>query len=198
MNSFSIYLDYNATTSWTPEVIDAMLPFFGKTFGNPAGMPNVPGIVGFGSACQLLRAALANESNKIGSISDHFEVLIHDLCPETMVISSITRRLPDTSCLIFDGVPADILLARTTGLCISSASSCTSGTVSPSHVVLACGSSRDEARRAVRVSFGRYSTREEADLSAIRLVECVKAIRADVASQAAGAAQTNRELADDT
>ncbi len=153
----------------------------GQESGLRSGTLNVPGIVGFGKACQLIPSALDEDAKRIGSIRDYFERRVEDLYPETIVIGKSTRRLPGTSCLVFTDTPADILLSRATDLCISSGSACTSGTISPSHVILACGYSREDARCAVRVSFGRYSTSEEAECAAVRLANCAKSIKRDLA-----------------
>jgi cysteine desulfurase len=162
-----------------------------------AGTLNVPGIVGFGKACQLLTSALDHDSERVRSLRDHFEMRINDLCPDSTVIGKLTKRLAGTSCIILAEVPSDILLARVNDLCISSGSACTSGSVSPSHVILSCGYSREDARSTIRVSFGRYSTIEEAEYAAVRLTDCAKAIRDDLARLPKRIAATKQEQRDD-
>jgi len=158
-----------------------------------AGTHNVPAIVGFGTACQLAVSLLHRSMLQVDSIRDSFESKLLELLPEVILVGATENRLPGTSCVIFTDVPADILLARASDLCISSGSACTSGTVSPSHVILACGYSRDEARCMVRVSFGRYSRAIDADLAATRLAECVKAIRGDLEAQPSDSFARTRE-----
>jgi len=158
-----------------------------------AGTLNVPGIVGFGKACQLLTSALDDDSERVRSLRDHFEMRIRDLYPDSIVIGQSTKRLGGTSCIILAEVPSDILLARVNDLCISSGSACTSGSVSPSHVILSCGYSREDARSTIRVSFGRYSTIEEAEHAAVRLSACAKAIRDDLARHTKRISATKQE-----
>lgn len=157
-----------------------------------SGTHNVPAIVGFGEACRLASETIDKDVARIGSLRGWFESRLLDLIPGTEIVGSGTPRVPGTSCILFRDVPADILLVRAYDLCISSGSACTSGTVSPSHVILACGFSRDDARSMVRVSFGRYSTRDEAERAAARLSECVTSIRDDMKVQTRHSTDTKR------
>lgn len=148
-----------------------------------SGTLNVPAIVGFGVASILANSRLSKDRSHIGAVRNHFESQLLELLPRTVVVGATVERVPGTSCIIFANVPADVLLARATDLCISSGSACTSGTVSPSHVILACGYSRDEARCMVRVSFGRDSGPEDAEKAAKRIYEYVSSIRNDLKRQ---------------
>ncbi len=158
-----------------------------------SGTHNVPAIVGFGEACRLAVELLEEDVARIGLLRDRFESRLLDLLPGTEVVGSSAVRIPGTSCVLFRDVPADILLVRASDLCISSGSACTSGTVSPSHVVIACGYSRDDARCMVRVSFGRCSKSDEAERAATRLSECVKSIRAELKAQFRASTARTRE-----
>jgi cysteine desulfurase len=148
-----------------------------------SGTLNVPAIVGFGVASALASSRLGEDRSHVGAVRNHFESRLLELLPCTVVVGNSAERIPGTSCVIFANVPADVVLARATDLCISSGSACNSGTVSPSHVILACGYSRDEARCMVRVSFGRNSRLPDAELAASRLCECVTSIRGDLKRQ---------------
>jgi len=165
--------------------------------GLRAGTLNVPSIVGFGKACQLVTNSLVEDAVRVSSLRDSFESRLFSLYPEIVVIGDTSKRLPGTSCILFAGIPADILMARASNLCISNGSACVSRTVSPSYVILACGFTRDEARCVVRVSFGRYSASEEAEQAAVRLADCAKAIRDDLARQSAPIIAATREHSDD-
>jgi len=163
-----------------------------------AGTLNVPAIVGFGTACQLVVSRLHEDMARVGSIRDSFESQLLGLLPEVIVVGATSDRISGTSCVMCTDVPADILLARASDLCISSGSACTSGTLSPSHVMLACGYSRDEARCMVRVSFGRYSEAVDANRGATRIAECVRTIRDDLEAQLTANLARTREHGHDT
>ena len=170
----------------------------GQEFALRPGTGNVPAIVGFGEACELARGLLDENARRVTSLRDDFESQLCDFAPEAIIVGNTGSRLPGTSCVMFPGVPADILLARTSDLCISSGSACASGTVSPSPVIIACGYSRDDARSVVRVSFGRYSKSDEAGRAAMRLAESAKAIRADLARQSTPVTAAQLEHGHDT
>ena len=163
-----------------------------------AGTLNVPAIVGFGKACELASDLLDEDARLVASLRDDFETQLCDLAPDAVVIGNNGSRLPGTSCVMFPGVPADILIARASDLCISTGSACTSGTVSPSHVIIACGYSRDDARSVVRVSFGRYSKSAESGRAAMRLAESAKAIWGDLMRQSTPVTAAQLEHGHDT
>lgn len=147
------------------------------------GTLNVPAIVGFGKASQINPSCLEEEIERIQRLRDLFEREMLSRVSDVFVIGEKASRLPGTSTLCFIGVPGDALVARATNICISTGSACTSGTVSPSHVILACGYSRDMARCVVRVSLGRHTTQEEIAHAVEYLAACVKAIRDNCAYQ---------------
>ncbi len=148
-----------------------------------SGTLNVPGIVGFGQACRLAQRLIKEDADRVSALRDRFEEELRYKVPNVLVAGDRSPRLPGTSCVIFPGVPADVLLARSPDLCMSSGSACTSGTVSPSHVLLACGYSRDLARCAVRISLGRYSTRDEVETAVKRISECVYSVREELSGK---------------
>jgi cysteine desulfurase len=152
----------------------------GQEAGLRPGTLNVPAIVGFGKACQIIPRYLDEEMERTRCLRDEFEAKILAIVPDAFVVGAKAPRLPGTSDFCFMDVPADVLLARATNICISGGSACNSGAVSPSHVVLACGYSRDVARCVVRISLGRYTTKDEVDRAAEHLAKCVKVIRDNV------------------
>jgi len=130
----------------------------GQENGLRPGTLNVPGIVGAGEACRLCNLWLKDDMRRIVSLRLLLEQGFADLIPESRSIARDSPRLPGTVSVMFPGVTADLLIARTPSLCVSMGSACSSGTVAPSHVLLALGLSRDEARSVVRFSLGRYNT----------------------------------------
>ena len=141
------------------------------------GTLNVPAIVGFGEACRIALPSLSEEMRRIGSLRDSLETQLLDRCSGAFVVGVKSRRLPGTSSICIPGVPADALVARTPRVCVGIGSACTAGASSPSHVLLACGLSRETAAFVIRISLGRYTTQEEVAFAVGRLTESVDAIR---------------------
>jgi cysteine desulfurase len=141
----------------------------GQENGLRPGTLNVPGIVGAGEACRLCNVWLKDDTQRIAALRMLLEQGIDELMPESRVIVRASPRLSGTVSVLFPGIPADVLIARTPAVCMSMGSACTSGTVTPSHVLLALGLSRDEARNVVRFSIGRYNTVEDIQ-SAVRSI----------------------------
>jgi cysteine desulfurase len=141
------------------------------------GTLNVPAIVGLAEACRQATSTLTSETSQIRRLRDLFEQSILDRNTDVIVAASAAERLPGTSSICFLGVPADALIAHARCICIGTGSACTAGAVSPSHVQLACGHSREIARCFVRISLGRYTTEEEVEFAINALTESVTAIR---------------------
>jgi cysteine desulfurase len=142
-----------------------------------AGTLNVPAIVGFGEACQVAFKCLQGDVLRITMLRDFLEEEILKQIPDAFAIGTSVERLPGTSSVFIRDVPADALISRMPLLCIGTGSACTSGAPSPSHVLVACGYSRDSARCVIRVSLGRYTTRGEVEFAVKYLAENVNAIR---------------------
>lgn len=155
----------------------------GQENGLRPGTLNVPGIVGAGEACRLCNVWLKDDMQRIAALRMLFEQGIDELMPESRVIVRTSPRLPGTVSVLFPGIPADVLIARTPAVCMSMGSACTSGTVTPSHVLLALGLSRDEARNVVRFSIGRYNTVEEIQSALLSISNSVREILADNSQQ---------------
>jgi cysteine desulfurase len=129
----------------------------GQENGFRPGTLNVAGIVGTGVACRLCSEHVEDEMRRIAMLRGQLEKGIGDIAPGARVVGGESPRLPGTLSVLFPGVPADLLIARTPTVCMSMGSACTSGTVAPSHVLLALGISREEARCVIRFSLGRYN-----------------------------------------
>jgi cysteine desulfurase len=149
----------------------------GQEFEVRPGTLNVPGIVGFGEACRLALRLLDREMLRIAHLRNLLEERLLGNLSDTFVIGADAERLPGTSSIFFGQAPSDALIARTPLVCVGTGSACTSGALSPSHVLLACGYSRDAARCVIRISLGRYTTEQEVEFAATRLTQSVNAIR---------------------
>ena len=157
--------------------IDAsMSPVFhggGHERGIRPGTLNVPGVVGFGAACELLFGDLNEEMIRLQTLRDRCERLLLEACPGASVNAGAADRVPGTVSVTFPGVLADALVANCPSVAISTGSACTSGAPGPSHVLLAMGLTREMAECTVRISLGRYNTAGDVDSAARRIIEVV-------------------------
>lgn len=126
------------------------------------GTENLPGIAGFAVAARLARVYLASgdEMARQAAMRDALEAGLGEALPGLRVFGAGVPRLPNTSCLAFGALDAEIVLMRLekAGICASSGSACSAGATDPSHVLLAMGVPEAEARAAVRFSLGRDTT----------------------------------------
>lgn len=149
----------------------------GQEFEVRPGTLNVSAIVGFGEACKIATEAVPREMNRIKQQRDAFERLLLGRLSSAFAIATEAERLPGTSSICISGVPADALIARMPLVCIGTGSACTSGALSPSHVLVACGLSREDARCVIRVSIGRFTDEQDLHFAIDQIVENANAIR---------------------
>lgn len=149
----------------------------GQEAGLRSGTLNVPGIVGFGKACEIARQEMNKESVRIGQLRDWFEKMVQSSVDGVSQNGSITRRLPGNSSLRFDGVDAEALIANLPRVALSTGAACTSGALEPSHVLTAIGLSREQANSTIRVGLGRFTMVDELEIAAKEICDVVKKIR---------------------
>lgn len=151
----------------------------GQEQGRRAGTENVAGIVGFGRAAELAMANLDQMNTRVRALRDKLEEGILKSIPGVARNGAKEERLPNTSNLSFEGIEAEGILLSLDALniCASSGSACTSGTLDPSHVLLAMGCSLERARGSVRFSLGIYNTEVEVDFLLERLPGIVAKLR---------------------
>ena len=133
--------------------------------GRRGGTENVAHIVGFGRAAELALTHLGEENTRVRALRDKLEDTILRTIPNTVRNGAKEPRLPNTMNIAFDFVEAEaiLLLLDQQGICCSSGSACTTGSLDPSHVLSAMGLSPMRARGSVRFSLGLYNTAEEVD-----------------------------------
>jgi len=133
-----------------------------------AGTENVPGCMGFAKAVELCGP---DDSQYLSALRDFFEAELLTCLQEVELNGADNARLPNTSNLLFRGISGEgmVIALDMKGISVSTGSACSSGSVEPSHVLLAMGRTREEARSSVRFSFGRYNTLEDVQ----RLIEAV-------------------------
>lgn len=137
----------------------------GQELGRRGGTENVPFIIGFGCAAELAQGHWDEENTRVRALRDRLEKAILKTVPGTVRNGSRDTRLPNTSNLAFAGVEAEgvLMLLDQLGICVSSGSACTTGSLDPSHVLTAMGLTPARARSSIRLSLGRYTTTEEVD-----------------------------------
>jgi len=133
--------------------------------GRRGGTENVPYMVAFGRAAELALKNLHDENTRVRALRDRLESNLLRAIPSSSRNGAREPRLPNTSNLAFDAIEAEALLLELDkkGICASSGSACTTGSLEPSHVLTAMGVSRDRARGSVRLSLGIYNTEAEVD-----------------------------------
>jgi cysteine desulfurase len=148
--------------------------------GRRGGTENVPYIVGFGRAAEMAMDNVADEQTRVRRMRDHLEDRILKEIPGAMRNGSKTDRLPNTSNIAFANVEAEavLLLLDQVGICASSGSACTTGSIEPSHVLTAMELSRELARGSVRFSLGRYNIEEEIEYLLEKLPGIINKLRA--------------------
>ncbi len=133
--------------------------------GRRAGTENVPYIVGLGMAAQLASDHMQEERVNVARLRDKLENGLLERIPDCMVNGDVENRLPNTSNIAFKNVEGEaiLLMLDRLGICASSGSACTSGSLEPSHVLRAMGVPFTYAHGSVRLSLSRYTTEEDVD-----------------------------------
>ena len=144
------------------------------------GTLNAPGIVGFGKACEILAQEGAAERERIATLRERLEAELTRRFRDAVVLGAAAERLPNTSCVCFPGVQAEavLILLSEAGICVSTGSACSSGSLDPSHVLSAMGIDPHVAQGQVRFSLGRFNTDQDID----RLLEVLPPILEKVAA----------------
>jgi len=133
----------------------------GQESGMRSGTTNVPGIVGFGEASRIVLEVLGEESARLQQMRDRLETELLGASTGVSINGREHSRLPNTSSVTFKGVDADALIFNLPSIMIGTGSACSSGAVSPSHVLEAIGLTREAAYSTVRISLGRNTTEDD-------------------------------------
>ena len=137
----------------------------GQERGKRGGTENVASIIGLGRAAELSLERLSDEQGRVRVLRDRFEETLLARLPDLYINGKRDQRLPNTSNIAFDFVEAEAILLDLDllGICCSSGSACTTGSLDPSHVLTAMGLTPARARGCVRFSFGHYNTDADID-----------------------------------
>ncbi len=157
----------------------------GQERGRRGGTENVAGIVAFGRAAELALDRLPLQERQVRPLRARLEEGILAGIPGTQRNGAAEPRLPNTANIAFEGVEAEgiLLLLDQAGICASSGSACTTGSLDPSHVLLAMGASAARARSSVRFSLGLYNTEQQVDYVLQQLPSIIEKLRANAPVQ---------------
>ena len=144
-----------------------------------AGTENVPGIVGLGKAVELAAASMKERGEKESRLRDHLINRIENEIPYCRLNGDRVKRLPNNVNFSFQFIEGESLLIMLDmkGICASSGSACTSGSLDPSHVLLAIGLPHEIAHGSLRMTLGADTTEEELDYVVDSLKEIVAQLR---------------------
>ena len=162
--------------------------------GQRGGTENVANMVAFGKAAELALEHLDDENTRVRSLRDRLENCILQAIPKSVRNGGGEPRLPNTSNIGFNGVEAEaiLLLLDREGICASSGSACTTGSIEPSHVLQAMGVPLSRSKGSVRFSLGRDNTESDVDLVLEKIPAIVSRLR-DASPEPLG--QTENRLA---
>ena len=147
--------------------------------GRRAGTENVPGIVGLGKACELAAENIELENTRVKKLRDKLEKAILESCPDCRINGDPKNRLPNTTNISFEYIEGEaiLLMLDKYGICASSGSACTSGSLEPSHVLRAMGVPFTAAHGSIRFSLSRYNTEHEIDFTVEKMPQIVNHLR---------------------
>jgi len=151
----------------------------GQERGFRAGTTNVPGIVGMAKALELSVRDMDVNNEKIKKMRDHFIARVRAEVPYCTLNGGIEHRLVNNANFSFDYIEGEGILIGLdlNGIAVSSGSACSSGDLEPSHVILACGATMEQAHGSIRFSFGKDNTMEQTDYTVEKLKETVDRLR---------------------
>jgi cysteine desulfurase len=141
----------------------------GQERGIRSGTLPAPLIVGFGEACRLAQAEMAEETKRLAALRERLLVRLRADLPDLVVNGSEQARIPGNLNLTFPGATATDLMARVPDLCVSTGSACSSAAIEPSYVLRAIGLTDDAAARTLRIGMGRFTSAADIDYAAAAL-----------------------------
>jgi len=148
--------------------------------GRRGGTENVASIIGLGKACELAGNNLTDENSRVKAMRDKLEKGLLETIPNSMLNGHRTDRLPNTTNISFEYVEGEAILLHMDrfGICASSGSACTSGSLEPSHVLRAMGVPFTAAHGSIRYSLSVYNTEDEIDFVLEKMPPIIENLRA--------------------
>jgi cysteine desulfurase len=149
----------------------------GHERGIRSGTLNVPGIAGFGKACELCKQEMKQEAKRLSAWRDKLETSLLKL-KDTFVNGSTRFRLPHVTNISFNFVESEGLISGIQkDIAVSSGSACSSASREPSYVLKALGVADELARGSIRFSLGRFTTEEQIDFAIVKFIETINQLR---------------------
>lgn len=148
--------------------------------GKRAGTENVPYIIGMAKACELAQNAINDEVTRVKALRDKLEKGIISKIPNARLNAAVENRVPNTTNIGFQYIEGELILLHMSdaGICASSGSACTSGSLEPSHVLRAMGIPFTALHGSIRFSLSRFTTEEEIDYVLEKLPQIIKRLNA--------------------
>lgn len=156
--------------------VTAQMDGGGHERGMRSGTLNVPGIVGFGKACELAQAEMQQDAERLSKLRDKLQSELMGL-EEAYVNGNTEHRLPHVANISFKYVEGEGLMMAMKDLAVSSGSACTSASLEPSYVLKAIGLNDDLAHSSIRFGLGRFTTEEEVDFAIEQTKKAVTHLR---------------------
>ncbi len=157
--------------------VTAQMDGGGHERGMRSGTLNVPGIVGFGKACELAMQEMEAEGRRLAVLRDKLEKALLQL-EEAYVNGSVAQRLPHVSNISFKYVEGEgLMMGFNKSIALSSGSACTSASLEPSYVLKALGLGDDLAHSSLRFGLGRFTTEEQIDYTVKAVSDTVNKLR---------------------
>ncbi len=147
--------------------------------GRRAGTENVPGIIALGKACELAGKNMQEENTRVRDLRDRLETELIKRIPDAKINGTVKQRTPNTSNISFANIEGEsiLLMLNEFGICASSGSACTSGSLEPSHVMRAMGVPFTMAHGSIRFSLSIYNTLADIDEIIKQLPPIVERLR---------------------
>lgn len=167
----ALYVSAEAKIKLSPQILGG-----GQQRKLRSGTLNVPGIIGLGKASEIALYELEKDQNRIFLLRDKLEKgLLH--FEGSFINGNRENRIYNTCNICFPGVNSEQLILALGNISVSSGASCSAVTTEPSHVLKAMGLSDEEALSSIRFSLGRFTTSEEIDIAAERVLEVAGRLR---------------------
>lgn len=147
--------------------------------GKRGGTENIASIVALGKACEMAMDHIDEENIRVKKLRDKLETELTSRVPKSFVNGDTDNRLPNTTSISFEFIEGEaiLLMMNEYGICASSGSACTSGSLEPSHVLRAMGVPFTAAHGTIRFSLCRYNTEEEVDFIIDKVPGVIKRLR---------------------
>ncbi len=157
--------------------LSAQMDGGGHERGNRSGTLNVPGIVGFAKACEIMEREGKEEAERLRGLRDRLYQRLTKELDHVLLNGSLEHRLPGNLNVSFAFVEGEGLMMAIKDVAVSSGSACTSASLEPSYVLRSMGLDEDLAHSSIRFGLGRFNTEEEVDYVADLVIAKVKKLR---------------------